>query len=377
MGATLLSSDFEKDPAAAGWQLLPAGRQGQQGQWMRSDGRTCLRVTSGCWQSPAIEVVPFGCYRVVFQALAPAGGHWTAVFFDAAGDELVADNYDGIDAAPRWQSIESCIRAHALARHMRVRFVAAGEALSVDDVLVEATDAAGAARWADGLYADMPPVKFPPPPGRWRHLGATLARLREGPALRVVMLGDSIVNDTSNSLFEVLLQRAYPRCRIEVVTSVRGGTGCQYYSVEGRLREYVFRFRPDLLVIGGISHGYDTGAMRSVIRQVRAEHQCDILLMSGAVCPQQRCDENFVRNSGLPPQQAMELVRTFPERLSRLAAEEQVELIDMRAIWDGYIAASPRPPDWFMRDPVHANRRGKQVLGRVIESYFLPDAARR
>ena len=375
--APLLSSGFETDPAPAGWTLGAFGRQAPDGQWRQTDGRHCLTVNRGYWQSPPIEVAPFGYYRVVFQALAPAGGHFTAVFFDEAGSELVADNYDGIDAAPAWQTVTSCVRAHALARHMRLRFVAADGALSVDDVLVEGCDAAAVLRWADDLAAGLPPVKFQPPPDRWKLLPRTIARLRQGPSLRVVMLGDSIVNDTSNSIFEVLLERAWPRCRIEVVTSVRGGTGCQFYQAEDRVRSYVLAFEPDLLIIGGISHGYDTDAIRSVIRQVRAGSDCEILLMSGAVCPQHRCDENFLKHSGLPREKALALISSFPERLMRLAADEQVELLDMRSAWDVYIAASPGPLEWFMRDPIHANRRGKQVLGRIIERYFLPDDVRR
>ena len=43
-------------------------------------------------------------------------------------------------------------------------------------------------------------------------------RLASGGPLRIVMLGDSICNETSKSLYETLLARIYPKAKIEIVT---------------------------------------------------------------------------------------------------------------------------------------------------------------
>jgi len=51
----------------------------------------------------------------------------------------------------------------------------------------------------DRIYADMTAVRYVPPSDRWTFLPRTRKRLLEGGALRIVMLGDSIVNDTSRS----------------------------------------------------------------------------------------------------------------------------------------------------------------------------------
>ena len=105
----------------------------------------------------------------------------------------------------------------------------------------------------DAIYAAMDPLDYTPPADRWRNLDRTMQRLREGGTLRIVMLGDSIVNDTSSSQFELLLGRQYPKCKIEKVTSVRGSTGCWWYKLDNHVQEYVLRHKPDLLMIGGIS----------------------------------------------------------------------------------------------------------------------------
>ena len=44
-----------------------------------------------------------------------------------------------------------------------------------------------------------------------------------------MLLGDSIMGNTSGSAFEQLLMRNYPKCKIIKITSLRGSTGCQYY----------------------------------------------------------------------------------------------------------------------------------------------------
>ena len=48
------------------------------------------------------------------------------------------------------------------------------------------------------------------------------------------------------------------------------------------MKEYVLDHRPDLVIIGGISHRNDISSIREVIRQIRGTTQADILLMTGA-----------------------------------------------------------------------------------------------
>src|SRR5436305_3683869 len=135
----------------------------------------------------------------------------------------------------------------------------------------------------DQTYAGMPPVRYTPPAGRWQHLPRTAAVLHKGEGeLRVVLLGDSIVNDTSRSGWDLLLQRAYPKVKLIKVTCVRGSTGCWWYRGPERVKRYVLDHRPDLLTIGVMSQRDDVDSIRDVIRQVRAGCRCDVLLMTGA-----------------------------------------------------------------------------------------------
>lgn len=218
----------------------------------------------------------------------------------------------------------------------------------------------------DEIYASIPPLHYQPAPDRWKFLPKTITRLQHGPTLRIVMLGDSIVNDTSHSRFELLLQRMYPKCKITKVTSVRGSTGCWWYKEAGRVQEWVLKYQPDLVMIGGISHRDDVESIREVIRQIRAGSQAEILVMTGAFGHTDPRDDKqwtfAIDPSG----------NDYRARLLRMAAEEQVEFLDMMGPWGQYIRQSGKDLDWFKRDPVHANQRGFQILGRILEKYFGP-----
>jgi len=159
-----------------------------------------------------------------------------------------------------------------------------------------------------------------------------------------------------------------------VITSVRGGTGCQYYQDENRVEDYVLRYRPDLLIIAGISHGYDVEAVRRVIRQVKARSDCEILVLTGAITPRQLPEQGHLHGSARKSLgEKLDDVARFAHRIGRMANEEKVDFFDIRAAWDRYMVHSCQTHEWFLRDPIHANSRGKQVVGRLLAEYFMPE----
>ncbi len=222
----------------------------------------------------------------------------------------------------------------------------------------------------DKAYAEMPPVRYAPPPDRWDRLPRTAAILGGGRGeLRVVMLGDSIVNDTSRSRWDDVLARRLPGCSVVKVTCVRGSTGCWWYTQPGRVQRYVLDHRPDLLVIGGISQRDDTESIRDVIRQVREKSACDVLLLTGAFGSTDPRDDRQWRFE-IDPRGG-----DFRARLRRLAAEVKAGFLDLHAHWGKYVRESGRDLEWFKRDPIHANERGEQILGRILVEHLTPAAA--
>jgi lysophospholipase L1-like esterase len=369
----LLASDFRLAPAAEGWEPSKAPTP-FEGETISSGGdpdEHGIRIRKGQLMSKSFPVEPFAFYRLRFLAQAAEKPLCAAVFFDQEGKEIVSDDHDSIDTSTDWRPYSLCFRGHADATKARIRLQANAGPLSVKNLRVEKITQEEAAAWGAGLAAQCPVVQFEPAADRWQFLPETMQRLASGGPLRIVMLGDSICNDTSNALYETLLARAYPKAKIEIVTSVRGGTGCQYYKDEGRVKPFVLDYKPDLVMIAGISHGFDVEAIRSVIRQIRQGSNCEILVMSGAIAPREVYEPAFVRSK---PAAAVALddMEQFSTRMRRMCREERAEFFDIRKAWEDYMLRSYKPYDHFARDTIHGNSRGKQVVARILARYFEP-----
>ena len=223
---------------------------------------------------------------------------------------------------------------------------------------------------ADSLFLQLEPLGYAPPKTRWQLIPKTMRRLREGGTLRMVMLGDSIVNNIQSSGFNLLVERAYPGSKIEKIVCVRGSTGCWYYQEPEHLKEYVLRHKPDLLVIGGISQRGDVEAIRSVIRQTRAAlPEVEVIVMTDVFGSKGTIDPYDPKTAADPDPNGT----GYRDRLYKMAMEERVEYINLTQPWARFLAASKQPLGAFMSDAVHANARGCQLVGRLLELYFAPD----
>ncbi|MBN2452203.1 MAG: SGNH/GDSL hydrolase family protein [Lentisphaeria bacterium] len=217
----------------------------------------------------------------------------------------------------------------------------------------------------DAVYAAMDPLAYTPPPGRFANIPRTMKTLREGGELRLVLLGDSIMGNTSSSAFDLLLMRHYPKCRIAKIASLRSSTGCTYYQEDNRVEDYVLKHNPDLVLIGGISNRGDAEAVRSVIRQVRARKPETEFLLLTPVFGAARSEHirTYTREIDTT-------TKNFRHDLSNVAAEEGCAFFDMTGPWWAYIQESGKTYGWFMGDAVHANARGCQIIGRLLEIWF-------
>jgi hypothetical protein len=369
----LLQSDFESDPRASGWLSGTYKGIEAQTEWVESataHDEKHLSAKRGFWRSPEVPVTPSQYYEIRFRYKCASGGFWTVSATDSAGNQL-PDIDSSLDNATEWTEARLCFRAMAGAELARVSLRATRTApLCVDDFVLRPIDRRLAAQWADSLYKSMPPVLLPPPSGRPGLLPRAFRKLRNRETVTIVLLGDSIMNDTGNSALDVLLERQFRGASVRLANSVRGSTGCSYYAREGRVKQYVLDYQPDLLIIGGISHGYETDPIREVIRQVRAQSQCDILILTGAVASLESRIDTYLQNSRTTREGALNVIEAFPGRLANMAREEHVAFFDIGAAWDSYVKESAQPPSWFRRDSVHANDRGKQVLARLLLSYL-------
>lgn len=217
------------------------------------------------------------------------------------------------------------------------------------------------------IQGEMPPGKFTAPRNNWKNLERTRCLLTEGGRLRLLALGDSIVNDTMRSGWVALLQEAYPKARIEATVYVRGGGGCQHYREAGRIQKNVIPRKPDLVLIGGISQR-SVDDIREVIRQIRVGlPEVEFLLFSGTfgtTDPRSSEALSKARHSG---------TGEYGDRLRTLAAEERCAYLDMTSPWAEYIVSSGKHPHRFYRDAVHANEFGEQILARILMAFWVTE----
>jgi lysophospholipase L1-like esterase len=214
------------------------------------------------------------------------------------------------------------------------------------------------------IQAEMPKGEFTPTPADWTYLVRTRRILTEGGELRLLAVGDSIVNDTMRSGWVAKLQEAYPKASVKATVYVRGGDGCQHFKEEGRVAGNIVPRKPDLVFIGGVSQK-DIASIREVIHQLRAGlPEVEILLATGAF-------------GTVDPRDAEALARSphsgtgaYGRALKALAAEEQCAYLDMTTPWAEYIRSSKLHPHLFHRDVVHANEYGEQILGKILIAFF-------
>ena len=351
-----------------GWKFIPSVNPGGNAY---NPAEGYYRDKGGQLLGPSVRANKneFEFYSLSFDARAPANCYWGVFFNDKNGKMLVPDVYSNVYGGKDKQHYEQVIYGRENAAGIQP-FLQSAKGIEVWDVQLKPISAKDAAEWCDRLYQTLPPLSYTPPAYRLKLLPKTVEAMKNGRPWRVVMLGDSIINDTFNSNFQSLLLRDYPKADLKFICSVRGSTGCWYYQEPEHFKSYVTDLKPDLLIIGGISHKNDIEAIRKVIEMTKTQIGCETLLMSGPLDEDWRRYDKQKPDDGIPAQTWTPT--PFVEKQRQLAEELNVEFLDTATAWHNYLGQSGKAWQWFNRDRVHGNDRGKQIVGRIIESYFRP-----
>lgn len=363
----LLSQDFEGDPAAVGW--VYGGGNSLSSTYAHS-GTQSLRVQSNYAYSPGFTLTPGSYYVSSFWSLGNTTNAAYGPTFAAKATAIPNTN---------WTYNQYVFRSGATSG--QYLFYPGSSGLYVDDFKLESISHSQAATLKDATWSQIGGGSFSLPADRFTHLSKTIQKLQNGQSLKVVMLGDSIVNDTSWSGFETLIERRYAGSSVNLVASTRSSTGASYYQnvatttgengveVAGvaRVQNYVLDYQPDLVMIGGISNNNDIASMKSVIEQIKAgSPTTEILLMSnlaGGITAANTPDAL----TALDPDGA-----EWREQLAKLASEEGVAFVDMTQPWVQYISESGQPLTYFQRDNLHMNQNGLELTSRILDAYFAP-----
>ena len=265
--------------------------------------------------------------------------------------------------------------------------------LEVSNVKIETATWEDAAEYADRIYGEIAakaPLDFAPE-GDWTALlPRTMDALKTGKPWRIVMLGDSIIQDTFHSQFHALVKREFPASNVEWILSMRGGTGCWHYILAENFYPYVVDHKPDLLIIGGISNnrkhdekgGMDVGptgadAMVRVAKVARERLGCEVLLVNSPLSVDTRPYDEANPAAPVPKLQfgpsqfRMREMETEYGALKKLCAAEKMQWWDEFVPCYTWLYGSGLPNQYYSRDFVHSGELGKQIIGRIMLGYFM------
>lgn len=365
----LFQCDVPSVTPASAWQFFPADKDRNDMEFVPSEG--FYRSKGGRLCSPPIPCVaePFAFYRLRFHSRYSERGYYAVFFRDTQNKDLADDIYGSVDPSDQWIDNDYCFRGRESGRSFVLQFIGHGN-IEVKNIRVENVPASDVCQWSDQLGASLPPFHFIAPADSRKHLPRTMQSLRTGPSLRIVMLGDSIINDTNNSNWDALVRRRYPHCALQIIASVRGSTGCWFYQDDDAFQSCVAAHKPQLLIIGGISHRNDLDAIDRVIQKAQTQLRCEILLLSGPMGKDWRPQNPAHPNAPLPV--CAYGGDPFNNAMAKLAEQRGIAFLDMNTPWHQYLAASGKPWEYFHRDTVHANDRAKRILGQMLERYFQP-----
>jgi hypothetical protein len=410
VSGAVLESDFEVNPVLAGWK--GKGDQVGWGEGTSAGGRGTLVVRQGEWVSPEAPAEPLQWYRMSFRSKVAEASQESA----GKSELECAVNFRSERAEGHRSIVMPLLRPHdgweksefrfrgypfpdALGNFrpafMQVRFYSEeAVAVCVDDVRVEEATVTEVGIWADRFYAQLPSrLSYRGKETRWKRLTGTMERLRNHQRLRIVFIGDDVVESLARVPVDIFLQRLYPGSVVEIVPMT------EVVSEFGRISETIVKalvgLRPDLLIVGGVSNNDDFPALQMIVDQVRANNaagrrRAEILLLSkGWKSGGQDAEEMRFTSDMRELDQEVERNAAVPDdirgRLLRFAAANEVEFLDVMGVVSEFIfgpaahASEGRqtgpdgvPYTFRKRDWLPGDESGWHLVGRILEAYFSP-----
>ena len=405
---------------------------GSNATWSATNGYLSCGSGSGTnWISPEFAVTPGQYYQVQYSVKGSSFGQIgcfganpsatydlentaSAINYPAYSGQLLWDNYTTTPPSPSgWTTVTRYIQAQPNATEAFMQFNSQtttalssgtlGSTIQIDNVQVSSATAAQAAAWALSQQATFAqPIPYSPPKSindsRFANIGTFMQKLTSGQNVTIGMLGDSIQNDTENSMFNTLLEARYGG-QVNFLNAGGHGTGMSAWDVAPytspatgspanlNLTTAIINQHPDLVILGGISNSfggsYQAGgsttsanylATLDVINKIKAgSPNTQILLMTGAEGTQ---SNGTTSNPPASFDPNINNLSTTDDRrmLQSLAATAGVGFFDLTGAWGQYcvdLTADGQSRDLFHRDTTHANDLGRQMLAEAMYNFFL------
>lgn len=319
-----------------------------------------IEVLDSKWESDFFSFEENQYYKINLTVQSSIKGMFGVIFYNENLKKLNHDFFSSFSNSDHFSTITSFFSPKNGAKKGRLVFLST-DSLKIKEISIEKTCWKDVLCWLEHLQNNV--IKVRPFICKKRFIQRTIDSFKNGKRVKVVLLGDSIINDTSNSFFEVLLRKIYPAIQIEIIPSVRDSTGCPYYEKENRVKQYVIDYEPDLLMIGGISNNEDVDSIRNVIRQVRKSIDPEIFVMNEIFGKE---DASWNELSQTPDAGK----NSYRYKLEKLSEEEKIEFFDINRYWLEFLRYKEKHYEFFLRDELHPNDYGRLVIAYLLFYFF-------
>ena len=229
---------------------------------------------------------------------------------------------------------------------------------------------------ADASERETPPVRVPKDTSQFGvGIQRTMTLLatsspRKRNTVKILFYGQSITEQKWSAEVAEWLKKTYPYANLVIENRAIGGHSSQllWRTAEADL----YPFQPDLLIFYVYGSHLD---YEKIIANVRKRTTAEILIQTEHLTK----PEELPEPSELPKQSGETWSAWMSEVfLPGLAKKYGVELLDQRKAWRQYLNENNLEPKQLLRDGVHLNDWGCDVIAEIVKQHFryLPNRSR-
>jgi hypothetical protein len=180
--------------------------------------------------------------------------------------------------------------------------------------------------------------------------------------VRVLFYGQSITEQHWWKSVAEGLRKRYPHTNFVIENRAIGGHSSQ--RLVRTAEADLYPFQPDLLIfhVYGSHTDYET-----ILRRTRERTTADILQMNDHLSANDTLDEPTDPAQLTPKQWNPWMNAAF---LPSMAAKYRTEYADVRTVWKNHLRATGQKPQALLKDGVHLNDAGCELMAKVILAYL-------
>ncbi len=183
--------------------------------------------------------------------------------------------------------------------------------------------------------------------------------------VNVLFYGQSITEQSWARTVADDLRRRFPNANLVIENRAIGGFASQL--LVKTAESDLYPFYPDLVIF----HVYGSHIeYENIIRRIRERTTAEILMQTDHLAANDSLDEETDPARLSPKQWTPWMNYVF---LPGVAKRYGAELVDQHNLWKQYLRDERLPPGALLRDGVHLNDRGCQVMAEIVSGYLRYD----